>query len=308
LLKSASTANPGRHLAVLLAAGLLAGAGQMIVVRFTSGNGIEITEAIWFTAGRLPALRALGSALLSIAIVGMGASLGRERAPKQVGVVIANALSDRAKLSNEQRRLLVACGAGAGLAAAYRVPLGGALFALEVLRGILALRLVLPALLTSLIATIVSWTVLPDAPTYFLPSFQSSASVICKSFMASPQVLYSLRLTRHPSIQFALVLIQRPSQAQAPVNAPIKMGPPCLPAALFERPFRATTDFDFVDPDLIANRAQGRVQQRDLLKCIGRQWPALRSQFFYRRKARRFEAFSKVVNGGGISHRILPYY
>ena len=59
------------------------------------------------------------------------------------------------------------------MAAAYGVPLGGALFALEVLRGILALRLVLPALLTSLIATIVSWTVLPDAPTYFIPSFQS---------------------------------------------------------------------------------------------------------------------------------------
>ena len=188
LLESASAASPGRHLAVLLAAGLLAGAGQMILVRLTSGNGIDITEAIWFSAGRLPALRTVGSALLSIVIVGMGASLGREGAPKQVGAVIANALSDKAKLSNEQRRLLVACGAGAGLAAAYGVPLGGALFALEVLRGILALRLVLPALLTSLIATLVSWTVLPDAPTYFIPSFQTSASVICWAMLAGPVI------------------------------------------------------------------------------------------------------------------------
>lgn len=70
--------------------------------------------------------------------------MGREGAPKQSGAVIANALSDKAKLSDEQRRLLVACGAGAGMAAAYGVPLGGALFALEVLRGILALRLLLP--------------------------------------------------------------------------------------------------------------------------------------------------------------------
>jgi H+/Cl- antiporter ClcA len=76
----------------------------------------------------------------------MGASLGREGAPKQAGAVIANVLSDKAALSDEQRRLLVACGAGAGMAAAYGVPLGGALFALEVLRGMLALRLVLPAL------------------------------------------------------------------------------------------------------------------------------------------------------------------
>ena len=50
---------------------------------------------------------------------------------------------------DEQRRLLVACGAGAGMAAAYGVPLGGALFAVEVLRGVLALRLILPALLAS---------------------------------------------------------------------------------------------------------------------------------------------------------------
>ncbi|HEY8070464.1 MAG TPA: chloride channel protein [Methylocystis sp.] len=95
---------------------------------------VSLSEA----PGRLPALRARGSALLSIVIVGMGASLGREGAPKQAGAVVANALSD------EQRRLLVACGAGAGMAAAYGVPLGGALFALEVLRGILALRLLLP--------------------------------------------------------------------------------------------------------------------------------------------------------------------
>jgi H+/Cl- antiporter ClcA len=70
----------------------------------------------------------VGSALLSIVVVGMGASLGREGAPKQVGAVIANVLSDHANLSDEQRRLLVACGAGAGMAAAYGVPLGGALF------------------------------------------------------------------------------------------------------------------------------------------------------------------------------------
>ncbi len=48
--------------------------------------------------------------------------------------MIANLPSDRTNLSDEQRRLLVACGAGAGMAAAYGVPLGGALFALEVLR------------------------------------------------------------------------------------------------------------------------------------------------------------------------------
>src|SRR6201992_4375039 len=129
---------------------------------------------IWFYAGRMPALRTLGSAILSVLIVGMGVSLGREGAPKQAGAVFANLFSDRGRLSDEQRRLLVACGAGAGLSAAYGVPLGGALFSMEVLRGVLALRYVLPALFTSVIATAVSWWFLPDAPTYLIPSRTTS--------------------------------------------------------------------------------------------------------------------------------------
>jgi H+/Cl- antiporter ClcA len=116
----------------------------------------------------------------------MGASLGREGAPKQVGAVLANSLADRAQLSDEQRRLLVACGAGAGMAAAYGVPLGGALFALEVLRGVLALRLILPALLASAIAAGVSWLALPNAPTYVIPAFPSSTSVVCWALIAGP--------------------------------------------------------------------------------------------------------------------------
>lgn len=171
ILMAAEHAGAWRHLLVLLGAGAIVGMGQLVLVRLSSGNGIDITAAIWFSAGRLPMMRTLGSAVLSVVAVGMGASLGREGAPKQAGAVVANLISDKARLSDEQRRLLVACGAGAGMAAAYGVPLGGTLFALEVLRGMLALRLVLPALLASLVATVISWLVLPNAPTYQLPAF-----------------------------------------------------------------------------------------------------------------------------------------
>jgi H+/Cl- antiporter ClcA len=186
LLDAAAQAGVWRHVLVLLGAGVLTGIGQMVLVRLSSGNGIDITEAIWFSAGRLPAVRTLGSAVLSVILVGMGVSLGREGAPKQVGAVIANAVSDRGRLSDDQRRLLVACGAGAGMAAAYGVPLGGALFALEVLRGALSLRMVLPALLTTLIATAVSWLALPDAPTYLIPSYLNSTSATIWALLAGP--------------------------------------------------------------------------------------------------------------------------
>jgi len=186
LLEAAEQATPWRHILVLMSAGLATGAGQIILVGLTAGNSIDITEAIWFSAGRLPALRTLGSAVLSVIVVGMGASLGREGAPKQAGAVIANVLSDKAHFSDEQRRLLVACGAGAGMAAAYGVPLGGALFALEVLRGMLALRLVLPALLTSVVATATSWLALPNAPTYELPHFEGSFANLVLAMLVGP--------------------------------------------------------------------------------------------------------------------------
>ncbi len=188
LLAAASRAAPWRHLAVLLGAGLLTGAGQLLLTRLSSANGIDITAAIWFFAGRLPALRTLASAVLSVVIVGMGAALGREGAPKQAGAVIADATSDRLRLSDDERRLLVACGAGGGLAAAYGVPLGGALFALEVLRGALALRFVLPALVTSLVATEVSWAFLPDRPLYLIPAYVGSVSSTAWALLAGPVV------------------------------------------------------------------------------------------------------------------------
>jgi H+/Cl- antiporter ClcA len=186
LLVSAGRAGVVQHLLVLLGAGVVTGAGQVLLRRLASGNGIDTTEAIWFHGGRMPALRALGSAILSVVVVGMGVSLGREGAPKQAGAVLANALSDRGGLSDEQRRLLVACGAGAGMAAAYGVPLGGALFSLEVMRGALALRTVLPALVSATVATAVSWLVLPDAPTYPIPGYSSSLSAIAWAILVGP--------------------------------------------------------------------------------------------------------------------------
>jgi CIC family chloride channel protein len=188
LLQAAEQAPPWKHLVVLTGAGVLTGVGQFLLTHLSGANGIEITAAIWVQAGRLPKIRTLGSAILSVLIVGMGAALGREGAPKQAGAVIADVVSDRVRLSDDQRRLLVACGAGAGMAAAYGVPVGGALFALEVLRGALALRFVLPALTTSVVATGVSWAFLPDAPTYRIPDFHGSLSSSAWALVAGPVI------------------------------------------------------------------------------------------------------------------------
>jgi chloride channel protein, CIC family len=116
----------------------------------------------------------------------MGVSLGREAAPQLAGAATASRLADWADLPLWQRRLVVASGAGAGFAAVYNVPLGGAVFALEVLLGSLALPLVLPALATSVIATTVAWISLGTGPTYHVPDYTLSASHVVWAALLGP--------------------------------------------------------------------------------------------------------------------------
>jgi chloride channel protein, CIC family len=176
----------GHRVVVLVAAGLLTGVGVVVIGRLSSSAAGEISESLWLRAGRLTLPSSLARGVLSMVTVGMGASLGREAAPQLAGAAMASRAADWASLPDWQRRLLVACGAGAGMAAVYNVPLGGALFALEVLLGTVTLPLVLPALATSVIATATAWVAVPNHPVYAVPAYGISASLVAFAVVAGP--------------------------------------------------------------------------------------------------------------------------
>ena len=179
---------PAWHrIGVVLGAGVLTATVPWLLRKnLGGGHGGDLAEKIWFGSGKLDPIRTAVRAILSIVIVGMGASLGREAAPKQAGALIASLLSGWARLPHSQRRLLAACGAGAGIAAVYNVPVGGGLFTLEVLLGSLSLSLVPPALVASLIAVAVSWLLLPDAPTYDIAHWTVDPALIGFAVVAGP--------------------------------------------------------------------------------------------------------------------------
>jgi H+/Cl- antiporter ClcA len=186
-LAAVTAATPARDVLTLIAAGAIAGAGGLLVRRLRGSGGGEISEALWLQGGRLALPASLVRGTLSIVTVAMGASLGREAAPQLAGAAFASELCERTpRIAPAQRRLLVAAGAGAGMAAVYNVPLGGALFALEVLLGTLALPLVLPALLTSLLATAVAWIVIPTHATYAVPGYHVGARQIVWAVLIGP--------------------------------------------------------------------------------------------------------------------------
>ncbi len=187
-LGAVSSAIPLRLLTVVAGAGLLVGLARLLLRREGGGHGSELAERIWFNAGDLPPIRTLVQAVLSIVTVAMGSSLGREAAPKQTGALIAGLLARCGGISGSQRRLLAACGAGAGIAAVYNVPLGGALFALEALLGTVSLSLVPPAFVATAVATAISWLLLPNEPTYAVPFYPLTASQTVCALCAGPLI------------------------------------------------------------------------------------------------------------------------
>jgi CIC family chloride channel protein len=185
LLQAVDAAPPGRRVVVLLIASVVVITGLRLLGRAATG-ATEVTEAIWFRSGQVAFLQSLCRGVLSIVTVAMGVSLGREGAPQLAGAAFASRASDWAKLPVWQRRLLVASGAGAGFGAVYNVPLGGSLFAVEVMLGTLALPLVLPALLTSLTATATAWIFLGTNPIYHVAADRFRPSQLVFALVMGP--------------------------------------------------------------------------------------------------------------------------
>jgi CIC family chloride channel protein len=166
-------ASPLRRVVVPGLAGLGVGLIALLSRRPLGGHGTaRIIEAIWHRRGELPLPRTLFRGVVSVTAVGMGASLGREGALVQTGAATGSWLAARLHVEQRQARVLVACGAASGIAAAYDVPIGGALFGLEVLLGSFALELLGPIVVSCVVATAVSRTLPGVHVEYLIPEYE----------------------------------------------------------------------------------------------------------------------------------------
>nr|WP_305794158.1 chloride channel protein [Myxococcus landrumus] len=161
-----------RRMLIPLLGGALVTLLSLVVGQPLRGHGTAgIIESIWVRSGRLPLHRALLRGLVSILAVAMGAPLGREGALLSTGAASGSALAQWLGLNAGQTRLLVACGASAGMASAYNVPIGAALFGLEVLLGSFAMELFGPIVVSCVVATLVSRVLIADHPSYVIPGY-----------------------------------------------------------------------------------------------------------------------------------------
>lgn len=153
LLEGVTGSSPVRRAVGPMLGGALAGLGWWLLRR--RGQVPALSDAIE-APGPLPRLALSLDAGLQVLLVGTGASLGREGAPRQFAAALGDLGTSRWALTAADRRILLGCAAGAGLAAVYSVPLGGALFAIQIVLRSWNVRAVGTALITSALAVAVA--------------------------------------------------------------------------------------------------------------------------------------------------------
>lgn len=153
LLTGVGESSPVRRALGPMAGGVLAGLGWWILRRRSAVPELAETIANHRPVPRLPLSIDAG---LQVLLVGSGASLGREGAPRQFAAALGDFATARLSLTARDREILLACAAGAGLGAVYSVPLGGALFSTRIMLGTWHPRAVGTALITSSLAVAVA--------------------------------------------------------------------------------------------------------------------------------------------------------
>ena len=183
LLDGVSASSPVRRALGPMIGGALAGLGWWLLRRRRTVP--TVSEAITRPAP-LPRRDMAADAALQVVLVGSGASLGRENAPRQLSVAFGDLGLSRLTLTAADREILLGCAAGAGLAAVYSVPIGGALFALQVVLRTWRLRAVGTALVTSSVAVAVASSVTHDGPQLQWPGPQLSLMLTAVAVLLAP--------------------------------------------------------------------------------------------------------------------------
>lgn len=161
------------RLLVPAAGGLLAGLVLHWGVKLTHGpqRSSNLVEAVVAGDGRLPFRTGLVNTLSSLVSIGSGSSIGREGGITQLAATLASKWGQLSGWEPYRLRLLVGCGAAAGIAAAYNAPVGGAVFAATIVLGNFSMNVFVPLVFASVIAAVVSRSFFGIEPWYVVPPF-----------------------------------------------------------------------------------------------------------------------------------------
>jgi chloride channel protein, CIC family len=135
------------------------------------GHGVpEVMDAIYYNGGRIRPIVAVVKSLASAVAIGTGAAIGREGPIIQIGSAVGSTLGQLIPMTPGQRITLVAAGAGGGIAATFNTPIGGVLFAIELMMPEVSVSTFLPTAIATGTATFVGRLFFGNAPAFIVPA------------------------------------------------------------------------------------------------------------------------------------------
>ena len=135
------------------------------------GHGVpEVMDSIFYKGGEIRGVVAAVKSIASAISIGTGAAVGREGPIIQIGSSLGSTFARMLGLSTSQKITLLSAGAGAGIAATFNTPLGGVLFAVEILLPEVSNRTFLPVVIATGAATYIGRILLGAAPAFVIPA------------------------------------------------------------------------------------------------------------------------------------------
>jgi CIC family chloride channel protein len=135
------------------------------------GHGVpEVMDAIFYKDGKIRPVVAIVKSLSSAIAIGTGAAVGREGPIIQIGASLGSTIGQVVRMEPWQRITLVAAGAGAGIAATFNTPIGGVMFAIELMMPEVSVRTFLPVALATGAATFIGRLFLGIRPAFEMPA------------------------------------------------------------------------------------------------------------------------------------------
>ncbi len=134
------------------------------------GHGVpEVIDAIYYKSGVIRPVVAVVKSLASAVSIGTGAAVGREGPIIQIGSALGSTLGQIIRMTPGQRIILVAAGAGAGIAATFNTPIGGVMFTIELMMPEMSIASFLPVALATAAATFIGRFFFGVAPAFSVP-------------------------------------------------------------------------------------------------------------------------------------------
>ncbi len=142
------------------------------------GHGVpEVMDAIYYHKAVIRPVVAAVKSVASAISIGSGGSVGREGPIIQIGAAVGSWLGRACGVSRWQLATLVAAGGGAGIAATFNTPIGGVLFAVEILMHEVSVRTLVPVALATATATYVGQQFFGDHPAFEIPALHFTHAV-----------------------------------------------------------------------------------------------------------------------------------